>query len=71
MRSAQVNRDTLETQVRVSLNLDGGGKAALDSGIPFLDHMLEQIARHALIDLDISARGDLHIDAHHTVEDIG
>ncbi len=71
MRSAQVNRDTLETQVRVSLNLDGNGNATLDSGVPFLDHMLAQIARHALIDLDISARGDLHIDAHHTVEDIG
>jgi len=71
MRSSQVNRDTLETQVRVSLNLDGGGKATLESGIPFLDHMLEQIARHGLIDLDISARGDLHVDAHHTVEDIG
>ena len=71
MRSSQVTRNTLETQVSVSLNLDGTGVAKLASGVPFLDHMLDQIARHGLVDLDISAKGDLHIDAHHTVEDIG
>jgi len=71
MRTAQVSRNTLETQIEVSLNLDGSGKAALASGVPFLDHMLDQIARHGLIDLDVKAKGDLHIDAHHTVEDIG
>ena len=71
MRTSQVTRNTLETQVSVSLNLDGSGVAQLASGVPFLDHMLDQIARHGLIDLDISAKGDLHIDAHHTVEDIG
>jgi imidazoleglycerol-phosphate dehydratase len=71
MRTSQVTRNTLETQVSVSLNLDGSGVAKLASGVPFLDHMLDQIARHGLIDLDISAQGDLHIDAHHTVEDIG
>ncbi len=71
MRTSQVTRNTLETQVSVSLNLDGSGAAKLASGVPFLDHMLDQIARHGLIDLDISAQGDLHIDAHHTVEDIG
>ena len=71
MRTSQVTRNTLETQVSVSLNLDGSGVAKLASGVPFLDHMLDQIARHGLIDLDISAKGDLHIDAHHTVEDIG
>lgn len=71
MRTAHVNRNTLETQIDVTLNLDGTGKAVLDTGIPFLDHMLDQIARHGMIDLDITARGDLHIDAHHTVEDIG
>jgi imidazoleglycerol-phosphate dehydratase len=71
MRTSQVNRNTLETQVSVSLNLDGSGVSKLASGVPFLDHMLDQIARHGLIDLDISAKGDLHIDAHHTVEDIG
>ena len=71
MRTSQVTRNTLETQVSVSLNLDGSGAAQLASGVPFLDHMLDQIARHGLIDLDISAKGDLHIDAHHTVEDIG
>lgn len=70
-RSAAVSRETLETQIRVSLNLDGSGKARFATGIPFLEHMLEQIARHGMIDLDIEARGDLHIDAHHTVEDIG
>lgn len=71
MRTSQVIRNTLETQVSVSLNLDGSGVAKLASGVPFLDHMLDQIARHGLIDLEISAKGDLHIDAHHTVEDIG
>jgi imidazoleglycerol-phosphate dehydratase len=71
MRQSQVIRDTLETQICVDINLDGTGKAALDTGIPFLDHMLDQVARHGMIDLKISAKGDLHIDAHHTVEDIG
>lgn len=71
MRQAQVTRNTLETQISVNLDLDGTGKSALNTGIPFLDHMLDQIARHGLIDLEITARGDLHIDAHHTVEDIG
>jgi imidazoleglycerol-phosphate dehydratase len=71
MRTAQITRNTNETQISISLDLDGSGKAALDTGVPFLDHMLDQIARHGLIDLDIKARGDLHIDAHHTVEDIG
>jgi len=71
MRTAQVTRNTLETQVTVSLNLDGTGSAKLATGVPFLDHMLDQIARHGLIDLDIQASGDLHIDAHHTVEDTG
>ncbi len=70
-RSASVSRDTLETQISVSLNLDGSGKSSFDTGIPFLEHMLEQISRHGLIDLDIRAKGDLHIDDHHTVEDIG
>ncbi|HGX94267.1 MAG TPA: imidazoleglycerol-phosphate dehydratase HisB [Candidatus Tenderia sp.] len=70
-RIATVKRDTLETQIEVSLNLDGTGKAHFETGVPFLDHMLDQIARHGLIDLDIKASGDLHIDAHHTVEDIG
>ena len=71
MRTSQVKRNTLETQVSVKLNLDGNGAAKLDSGVPFLDHMLDQIARHGLVDLEVSAKGDLHIDAHHTVEDIG
>ncbi len=71
MRAAQVTRDTLETQISVKINLDGTGQASLASGVPFLDHMLDQVARHGLVDLEISARGDLHIDAHHTVEDIG
>jgi len=70
-RTATVERDTLETQITVSVNLDGTGKARFDTEIPFLDHMLEQVARHGMIDLEISAKGDLHIDAHHTVEDIG
>lgn len=71
MRRAQVIRNTLETQISVNLNLDGTGKSALETGVPFLDHMLDQIARHGMIDLEIAAKGDLHIDAHHTVEDIG
>ena len=71
MRTAQVQRNTAETQITVSLDLDGSGKARLATGIPFLDHMLDQIARHGFIDLAIEAKGDLHIDAHHTVEDIG
>jgi imidazoleglycerol-phosphate dehydratase len=71
MRTAQVTRNTLETQITVSLNLDGSGVSKLATGVPFLDHMLDQIARHGLIDLDIQATGDLHIDAHHTVEDTG
>src|SRR5487761_2123045 len=71
MRSAKVSRNTLETKISVELNLDGNGKTKLDTGLPFLEHMLDQIARHGLIDLEINAKGDLHIDAHHTVEDIG
>ena len=71
MRQAEVSRNTLETQVKVRLNLDGTGQARLATGVPFLDHMLDQIARHGLIDLEVEANGDLHIDAHHTVEDIG
>ncbi len=70
-RTARVERNTLETRITVELNLDGTGQARLETGVPFLEHMLEQIARHGLIDLDIVADGDLHIDAHHTVEDIG
>jgi imidazoleglycerol-phosphate dehydratase len=70
-RQAQINRDTQETQISVKLNLDGSGRAKLASGVPFLDHMLDQIARHGLVDLEVKAKGDLHIDAHHTVEDIG
>jgi len=71
MRKAEVQRDTKETQVFVALDLDGKGESKLESGIPFLDHMLDQIARHGAIDLAVRARGDLEIDAHHTVEDIG
>jgi imidazoleglycerol-phosphate dehydratase len=70
-RSATVERNTLETQVKVSINLDGTGKARFAIGVPFLEHMLDQIARHGLIDLDIECQGDLHIDDHHTVEDVG
>lgn len=70
-RKATVSRDTLETQIKVSINLDGTGESRFETGVPFLDHMMDQIARHGLIDLDIEAKGDLHIDAHHTVEDIG
>ena len=71
MRQAEVIRNTLETRICVKMNLDGTGKISLDTGVRFLDHMLEQVARHGMIDLDVSAKGDLHIDAHHTVEDIG
>jgi imidazoleglycerol-phosphate dehydratase len=71
MRSAEVTRNTLETQITVKMNLDGAGKSAFRTGVPFLEHMLDQVARHGLIDLDIEAKGDLHIDAHHTAEDIG
>ena len=71
MRTATVVRNTLETQISVTLNLDGTGQAQLNTGVPFLDHMLDQIARHGLIDIAIAAHGDLHIDAHHTVEDVG
>ncbi len=70
-RKATVKRDTLETQIKISVNLDGTGISRLDTGVPFFDHMLDQVARHGLIDLDIQARGDLDIDAHHTVEDVG
>jgi len=70
-RSAEVTRNTLETQITVRVDLDGTGRAAFQTGLPFLDHMLDQVARHGLIDLDINAKGDLHIDAHHTAEDIG
>ncbi len=70
-RTASVQRDTLETRISVTLNLDGSGQAKLETGIPFLEHMLEQVARHGALDLEISAEGDLHIDDHHTVEDIG
>jgi imidazoleglycerol-phosphate dehydratase len=70
-RIAEVVRNTNETQIRIAINLDGSGKQNLNTGVPFLDHMLDQIARHGLIDLDVEAKGDLHIDAHHTVEDVG
>ena len=70
-RSASVRRDTLETQIQATVDLDGVGRSRFDTGVPFLEHMLDQIARHGLIDLDIQAEGDLHIDAHHTTEDIG
>jgi imidazoleglycerol-phosphate dehydratase len=71
MRQAEITRNTLETQINVRLDLDGSGQGRFATGVPFLDHMLDQIARHGLIDLDVEAHGDLHIDAHHTVEDIG
>jgi len=71
MREAQVTRNTLETQVEVRLNLDGTGKSKLATGVGFFDHMLDQVARHGMVDLDVEAKGDLHIDAHHTVEDVG
>jgi imidazoleglycerol-phosphate dehydratase len=70
-RTAEVERNTLETQITVSINLDGTGKSSFATGVPFLDHMMDQIARHGLIDIDVRANGDLEIDAHHTVEDIG
>lgn len=70
-RKATVRRETLETQVEVSLNLDGAGETRFDTGVAFLEHMLDQVARHGLVDLEIRAQGDLHIDAHHTVEDVG
>ena len=71
MREAQITRNTLETEIAVRLRLDGSGRAAIATGVAFLDHMLEQVARHGVIDLEITAKGDLHIDAHHTVEDVG
>jgi len=71
MRKAQVSRKTQETQITVKVDLDGGGRSKIATGVPFLDHMLEQIARHGVLDLEVAAKGDLHIDAHHTVEDIG
>jgi imidazoleglycerol-phosphate dehydratase len=71
MRTAEITRNTNETRIRAAVNLDGSGKHNLNSGVPFLDHMLDQIVRHGLIDIDLVAEGDLHIDAHHTVEDVG
>jgi imidazoleglycerol-phosphate dehydratase len=71
MRTAEVTRNTKETQIRVKVDLDGTGASKLSTGLPFLEHMLDQVARHGMIDLEIEAKGDLHIDAHHTVEDIG
>ena len=70
-RTAEIERNTLETQIKIALNLDGTGVSTLETGLPFLEHMLDQVARHGLIDLDIQAKGDLHIDGHHTAEDIG
>lgn len=70
-RTASVTRNTNETRITVSVNLDGAGETSLETGVPFLEHMLDQVARHGMIDIDIKASGDLHIDAHHTVEDVG
>lgn len=70
-RTARVTRKTKETQVTINLNLDGTGEAQFDTGVPFLEHMLDQVARHGVMDMEVTARGDLHIDDHHTVEDIG
>jgi len=70
-RTARIDRNTAETQIAVEVNLDGSGRADLATGVPFLDHMLDQVARHGMVDLTVHAKGDLHIDAHHTVEDIG
>ena len=70
-RTAEIVRNTSETQIRVAVNLDGTGRSSLETGVPFLDHMLDQIARHGMIDLEIIANGDVHIDDHHTVEDVG
>ena len=70
-RSASISRDTLETKIRVGIDLDGSGAAQLDTGLPFFEHMLDQVARHGLVDLTVEADGDLHVDAHHTVEDVG
>lgn len=70
-RTASIERNTAETQISIQINLDGSGRSHIETGVPFFDHMLDQVARHGLIDLDITARGDLHIDAHHTVEDVG
>jgi len=71
MRTAEITRNTNETRIRVAINLDGTGRQTIDTGVPFLDHMLDQIARHGLIDLEVKCDGDLHIDDHHTVEDVG
>lgn len=71
MRQAEISRNTLETRIRVKINLEGRGQGSFQTGVPFLDHMLDQIARHGLMDITVEAEGDLHIDAHHTVEDIG
>lgn len=70
-RTASIRRDTLETQIEVSIDLDGSGRTKLETGLPFLEHMLDQVARHGLVDITVKAKGDLQIDAHHTVEDIG
>ena len=71
MRQAEISRNTLETKITVRVNLDGSGQGKFATGVPFLDHMLDQVAKHGMIDLEVEAQGDLHIDAHHTVEDIG
>ena len=71
MRTAEVSRDTQETKIRVAINLDGTGKQDINTGVPFLDHMLDQIARHGLIDLEVHCDGDTYIDDHHSVEDVG